>query len=146
VLSRGTRGRCVQGQDVWGHSDSAGLGQRRTGVEKKKGRPPLSEDAEAQLRLRQRLAATVANGLLVAAGVAPLAELAGELARAPADPVGVKLAGLLDVAIFPAVLDVQCVDFVSVPTRDPARSRRFYADVLGLSPSTLNPTSSRRPT
>ena len=40
--------------------------------------------------------------------------------------------------MFPAVLDVQCVDFVSVPTRDLARSRQFYADVLGLTPSTLN--------
>jgi catechol 2,3-dioxygenase-like lactoylglutathione lyase family enzyme len=36
------------------------------------------------------------------------------------------------------VLDVQCVDFVSVPTRDLARSRQFYADVLELPPSTLN--------
>jgi catechol 2,3-dioxygenase-like lactoylglutathione lyase family enzyme len=37
------------------------------------------------------------------------------------------------------VLDVQCVDFVSVPTRDLARSRRFYADVIGLPPSPVNP-------
>jgi catechol 2,3-dioxygenase-like lactoylglutathione lyase family enzyme len=34
---------------------------------------------------------------------------------------------------------VERVDFVSVPTRDIARARRFYADVLGLPPSTLNP-------
>jgi predicted enzyme related to lactoylglutathione lyase len=45
----------------------------------------------------------------------------------------------VDVATFPTVLDVQRVDFVSVPTRDLARSRHFYADVLGLPPSTLNP-------
>ena len=38
----------------------------------------------------------------------------------------------------PTVLDVQCVDFVSVPTRDLARSRQFYAEVLGLAASTLN--------
>jgi catechol 2,3-dioxygenase-like lactoylglutathione lyase family enzyme len=37
------------------------------------------------------------------------------------------------------VLDVECVDFVSVPTRDVRRARRFYADVLGLAPSELNP-------
>jgi hypothetical protein len=29
------------------------------------------------------------------------------------------------------VLDVERVDFVSVPTRDPARDRQFYADVPG---------------
>ena len=37
------------------------------------------------------------------------------------------------------VLDVERVDFVSVPSRDLARSRQFYAHVLGLSPSPLNP-------
>jgi catechol 2,3-dioxygenase-like lactoylglutathione lyase family enzyme len=30
------------------------------------------------------------------------------------------------------MLDVERVDFVSVPTRDVARARRFYGDVLGL--------------
>jgi catechol 2,3-dioxygenase-like lactoylglutathione lyase family enzyme len=43
------------------------------------------------------------------------------------------------------VLDVEHVDFVSVPTRDPARSRRFYADVLGLSPSSHNPDEFETP-
>jgi catechol 2,3-dioxygenase-like lactoylglutathione lyase family enzyme len=36
------------------------------------------------------------------------------------------------------MLDVERVDFVSVPTRDPARARRFYGDVLGLPPSARN--------
>ena len=30
---------------------------------------------------------------------------------------------------------VECVDFVSVPTRDAARAVAWYCDVLGLSPS-----------
>ena len=37
------------------------------------------------------------------------------------------------------MLDVERVDFVSVPTRDPARARQFYADVLSLPPNILNP-------
>jgi catechol 2,3-dioxygenase-like lactoylglutathione lyase family enzyme len=37
------------------------------------------------------------------------------------------------------MLDVECVDFVSVPTRDLDRARRFYGDVLGLSPSRRTP-------
>jgi catechol 2,3-dioxygenase-like lactoylglutathione lyase family enzyme len=37
------------------------------------------------------------------------------------------------------VIDVEQVDFVSVPTRDAARAQRFYADVLGL------PRSGRTP-
>jgi len=37
------------------------------------------------------------------------------------------------------VLGIEQVDFVSVPTRDPERARRFYADVLGLALSDLNP-------
>jgi catechol 2,3-dioxygenase-like lactoylglutathione lyase family enzyme len=37
------------------------------------------------------------------------------------------------------VLDVERVDFVSVPTRDPARARQFYAEVLSLRPSVHNP-------
>ena len=36
-------------------------------------------------------------------------------------------------------LDVECVDFVSVPTRDLERARRFYGDVLGLPPSRRTP-------
>jgi catechol 2,3-dioxygenase-like lactoylglutathione lyase family enzyme len=38
-----------------------------------------------------------------------------------------------------AVIEVERVDFVSVPTRDVSRARRFYAEVLGLRPSTNNP-------
>jgi catechol 2,3-dioxygenase-like lactoylglutathione lyase family enzyme len=34
------------------------------------------------------------------------------------------------------MLDVQRVDFVSVPTRDVARARRFYGETLGLREST----------
>jgi predicted enzyme related to lactoylglutathione lyase len=36
------------------------------------------------------------------------------------------------------MVTVQRVDFVSVPTRDLARARRFYGEVLGLAPSTTN--------
>lgn len=51
--------------------------------------------------------------------------------RFPAMPAAVP--GLL------VVIDVERVDFVTVPTRDPDRSRRFYADVLGLRASATNP-------
>jgi catechol 2,3-dioxygenase-like lactoylglutathione lyase family enzyme len=37
------------------------------------------------------------------------------------------------------VIQVERVDFVSVPTRDLARSRRFYGEVLGLPRSRTNP-------
>jgi catechol 2,3-dioxygenase-like lactoylglutathione lyase family enzyme len=37
------------------------------------------------------------------------------------------------------VIDVERVDFVSVPVRDAARARRFYGDVLGLAPSATAP-------
>ena len=37
------------------------------------------------------------------------------------------------------VIEVERVDFVSVPTRDLARSRRFYGEVLGLRTSRTNP-------
>ena len=37
-----------------------------------------------------------------------------------------------------SVLDVERVDFVSVPTRKVARARQFYTDVLGLPASALN--------
>ena len=37
------------------------------------------------------------------------------------------------------MLDIERVGFVSVPTRDAARARRFYADVLGLPPSDTDP-------
>lgn len=37
------------------------------------------------------------------------------------------------------VIEVECVDFIAVPTRDPARSRRFYGEVLGLRASKTNP-------
>ena len=33
------------------------------------------------------------------------------------------------------MIDVERIDFVSVPTRDVARARRFYSEVLGLVPS-----------
>jgi catechol 2,3-dioxygenase-like lactoylglutathione lyase family enzyme len=36
------------------------------------------------------------------------------------------------------MLHVECVDFLSVPTRDLDRARRFYGDVLGLPPSRRN--------
>jgi hypothetical protein len=35
------------------------------------------------------------------------------------------------------VLDIERVDFVSVPTRDIDRARRFYGGVLGLAPSAI---------
>ena len=44
-----------------------------------------------------------------------------------------------------AMLDIERVDFVSVPTRDVARARRFYADVLGLTPSAGNPDEFETP-
>jgi catechol 2,3-dioxygenase-like lactoylglutathione lyase family enzyme len=37
------------------------------------------------------------------------------------------------------VIEVERVDFVSVPTRDLARSRRFYGELLGLPGSHTNP-------
>ena len=37
------------------------------------------------------------------------------------------------------MIEVERVDFVSVPTRDLARSRRFYGEVLGLPRSRTNP-------
>jgi len=43
------------------------------------------------------------------------------------------------------MLDVERVDFVSVPTRDVARARRFYSDVLGLAPSAVNPDEFETP-
>lgn len=33
-------------------------------------------------------------------------------------------------------VDIERVDFVSVPTRDPAQARRFYGELLGLHEST----------
>ena len=33
------------------------------------------------------------------------------------------------------MIEVECVDFLTIPTRDPERSRRFYVDLLGLRPS-----------
>ena len=48
-------------------------------------------------------------------------------------------------ATFARVLDVERVDFLSVPTRDLARARQFYADVLGLPPSVLNPDEFETP-
>jgi catechol 2,3-dioxygenase-like lactoylglutathione lyase family enzyme len=37
------------------------------------------------------------------------------------------------------MIEVEKVDFVSIPTRDIARSRRFYGEVLGLTPSRNRP-------
>ena len=37
------------------------------------------------------------------------------------------------------MIEVERVDFVSVPTRDLGRARRFYGEVLGLPPSPGNP-------
>jgi catechol 2,3-dioxygenase-like lactoylglutathione lyase family enzyme len=34
------------------------------------------------------------------------------------------------------VIEVERADFVSVPTRDPSRARRFYGETLGLRPGT----------
>ena len=37
------------------------------------------------------------------------------------------------------MIDVQKVDFVSVPTRDAQAARSFYEEILGLPPSAHNP-------
>jgi catechol 2,3-dioxygenase-like lactoylglutathione lyase family enzyme len=37
------------------------------------------------------------------------------------------------------VIGVERVDFVSIPTRDPERARRFYGEVLGLRPCAHDP-------
>jgi catechol 2,3-dioxygenase-like lactoylglutathione lyase family enzyme len=44
-----------------------------------------------------------------------------------------------------AVLDVECVDFVSIPTRDLPGARRFYGDVLGLAASEVSPDEFETP-
>ena len=38
-----------------------------------------------------------------------------------------------------AVIDIERVDFVTVPTRDIERARRFYGEVLGLASSSETP-------
>jgi catechol 2,3-dioxygenase-like lactoylglutathione lyase family enzyme len=43
------------------------------------------------------------------------------------------------------VIEVERVDFVSVPTRDLARARRFYGEVLGLPASPNNPDEFETP-
>jgi catechol 2,3-dioxygenase-like lactoylglutathione lyase family enzyme len=43
------------------------------------------------------------------------------------------------------VIEVEHVDFVSVPTRDAPRARRFYGELLGLPPSTRNPDEFETP-
>jgi catechol 2,3-dioxygenase-like lactoylglutathione lyase family enzyme len=43
------------------------------------------------------------------------------------------------------VLDIEHVDFVSIPTRDPVRARRFYSDLLGLPPGSPNPDEFETP-
>ena len=40
---------------------------------------------------------------------------------------------------------IERVDFVSVPTRDVARARRFYGQVLGLPPSDITPDEFETP-
>jgi catechol 2,3-dioxygenase-like lactoylglutathione lyase family enzyme len=45
----------------------------------------------------------------------------------------------------PTVVDIEQVDFVSVPTRDAPRARRFYHEVLGLPPSRHNPDEFETP-
>jgi catechol 2,3-dioxygenase-like lactoylglutathione lyase family enzyme len=37
------------------------------------------------------------------------------------------------------VIDIEQIDFVSVPTRDLQRARRFYGQTLGLAPSATTP-------
>ena len=39
------------------------------------------------------------------------------------------------------MIEVERVDFVPVPTRDPARARRFYAELLGLDESSSSADS-----
>ena len=43
------------------------------------------------------------------------------------------------------MLEIEQVDFVSVPTSDVQRARTFYADVLGLPPSARNPDEFETP-
>jgi catechol 2,3-dioxygenase-like lactoylglutathione lyase family enzyme len=43
------------------------------------------------------------------------------------------------------MLRIECVDFVSVPTRDVGRARRFYGQVLGLPPSDWTPDEFETP-
>jgi catechol 2,3-dioxygenase-like lactoylglutathione lyase family enzyme len=43
------------------------------------------------------------------------------------------------------VIDVEKVDFVSIPTRDVVRSRRFYGEVLGLPTSRNSPDEFETP-
>jgi catechol 2,3-dioxygenase-like lactoylglutathione lyase family enzyme len=43
------------------------------------------------------------------------------------------------------MIDVESVDFVSIPTRDIERARRFYGEVLGLPPSTATPDEFETP-
>src|SRR5262245_62861012 len=43
------------------------------------------------------------------------------------------------------MLDVERVDFVSVPIRELERSRRFYGELLGLPASRLNPDEFETP-
>jgi catechol 2,3-dioxygenase-like lactoylglutathione lyase family enzyme len=43
------------------------------------------------------------------------------------------------------VIEIERVDFVTVPTRDLGRSRRFYGELLGLPPSRSNPDEFETP-
>jgi catechol 2,3-dioxygenase-like lactoylglutathione lyase family enzyme len=42
-------------------------------------------------------------------------------------------------------VDVEQIDFVSIPTRDLGRAQRFYRDVLGLPPSARTPREVEAP-
>ena len=43
------------------------------------------------------------------------------------------------------MIEIERVDFVTVPTRDLTRARRFYGELLGLPPSARNPDEFETP-
>jgi catechol 2,3-dioxygenase-like lactoylglutathione lyase family enzyme len=47
--------------------------------------------------------------------------------------------------MLPHMIEVEQVDFVSVPVRDVARARHFYGEVLGLPPSETTPDEFETP-
>jgi catechol 2,3-dioxygenase-like lactoylglutathione lyase family enzyme len=68
--------------------------------------------------------------------------------RRPGRPEGRQVSATAASAMWQrstAMLGIEGVDFVSVPTRDVARARRFYGDVLGLPPSAVNPDEFETP-
>src|SRR5688572_22664615 len=64
-------------------------------------------------------------------------------ARVPPTTSGRRPAGPCTASSVPEaggpVLNVEGVDFVSIPTRDLERARRFYGETLGLQPSLYTP-------